>query len=247
MLQNALHPSAVRPARALAAALLAGCAWGMAWAQETQSALGAEQLKHLQALALSGARAGAPAQARVEVQLGQLDPRLRLAPCAQVQPYLPAGQRMWGHSRIGLRCTDGVARWNVTLPVLVQVFAPAVVAAQALPSGTELTQELLQTAEIDLAAAPGAVFTDAAQLKGRVLQRPLAAGEALRQTDLRQRSWFAAGERVKVTAAGTGFAIASEGQALEAGLEGRDVRVRFDNGRTVTGRAVADRQVEVLL
>lgn len=246
MLQNALRPSAVRQARALSALLLAGLGCGVGQAQHS-SPLSPALLAHVQQLALSGARAGAPEQARVEVQLGQLDPRLRLAPCGQIQPYLPAGQRMWGRSRIGLRCVDGTARWNVTLPVHVQVFAPALVAAQSLPAGTELTREQLKTADIDLAAAPGSVFVDVASLAGRVLQRPVAVGEALRQTDLRQRSWFAAGERVRVLAAGSGFVIASEGQALEAGLEGRDVRVRFENGRTVTGRAVADRQVEVLL
>ncbi len=246
MLQNALRPTAVRRTRALCVALLAGLACGVGLAQST-SVLSPDLLAHVQALALSGARAGAPAQARVEVQLGQLDPRLRLAPCSQIQPYLPAGQRMWGRSRIGLRCADGSARWNVTLPVLVQVYAKALVATQPLPAGVELTQEHLRLAEIDMTADAGSIFTQFAALDGRALQRPLAAGEAVRSTDLRQRRWFAAGERVQVLAAGAGYAIASEGQALEAGFEGKDVRVRFENGRTVTGRAVGDRRVEVLL
>ncbi len=246
MLQNAPHPTAVRWTRALCVALLAGLACGVGLAQSA-NVLSPELLNHVQALAQSGARAGAPAQARVEVQLGQLDPRLRLAPCSQVQPYLPAGQRMWGRSRIGLRCADGSARWNVTLPVLVQVYTKALVATQPLPAGVELTQEHLRLAEIDMTADAGSIFTQFAALDGRALQRPLAAGEAVRSTDLRQRRWFAAGERVQVLAAGAGYAIASEGQALEAGFEGKDVRVRFENGRTVTGRAVGDRRVEVLL
>lgn len=246
MLQNAPHPIAVRWTRALCVALLAGLACGVGWAQGV-NALPPELLNRLQALAQSGAQAGAPAQARVEVQIGQLDPRLRLAPCTQIQPYLPAGHRMWGRSRIGLRCTDGSARWNVTLPVTVQVYAKALVAAQPLPAGAELTQEHVRLAEIDLAADTGSIFTQFSALDGRALQRPLAAGEAVRSTDLRQRRWFAAGERVQVLAAGAGYTIASEGQALEAGFEGKDVRVRFENGRTVTGRAVGDRRVEVLL
>ena len=46
---------------------------------------------------------------------------------------------------------------------------------------------------------------------------------------------------------GSGYAVSGEGQALQAGLEGQEVRVRFESGRIVTGRPVAERRVEVLL
>ena len=32
----------------------------------------------------------------MEVSVGTLDSRLRLAPCSRVEPYLPAGSRLWG-------------------------------------------------------------------------------------------------------------------------------------------------------
>ena len=70
----------------------------------------------------------APRQARVMVQAGVLDARLTLAPCTQVDAYLPAGAPAWGHSWVGLRCTAGAARWNVFLPVTVQVWAAGLVA-----------------------------------------------------------------------------------------------------------------------
>ncbi|MBV8501791.1 MAG: flagellar basal body P-ring formation protein FlgA [Paucibacter sp.] len=187
--------------------------------------------------------------ARVEVEVGQLNPRLHLASCNKVQPYLPPGLPMWGRTRIGLRCADGPVRWNVSLPVTVKVFAPALVAAQALPAGTVLSREQLSVAEVDLAAEPGTAFAggEAAALVGRSLARPLAAGDALRVTSLSKRQFFAAGETVTVQASGAGFSIGSAGQALSPGIEGQDVRIRLENGRTVTGRAVGERQVEVLL
>jgi flagella basal body P-ring formation protein FlgA len=209
--------------------------------------LDAGVLAQVQQLALAGATVGAPPQARVVVQVGALDPRLKLAPCAQVQPYLPAGMHMWGRTRIGLRCVDGLARWNVSVPVAVKVFGRALVAATPLPAGTVLTQAVLSVADIDIAAEPGAVFTDAAALTGRTLSRPVAGGEALRSMALRQRQWFAAGDTVSVHASGTGFAVAGEGQAMTAGLEGQDVKVRLENGRTVTGRAMGERRVELVL
>jgi flagella basal body P-ring formation protein FlgA len=195
---------------------------------------------------LAGASAQqAPAGARVEVEVGKLDPRLRLAPCAQVQTYLPVGLPMWGRTRVGLRCVSGPSKWNVSLPVTVKVFAPALVAKTTLPGGAVLLKEHLTVAEMDIASEPGAVFNDPAALLGRILSRPVAAGEVVRSSSLKQRQWFAAGETVMVRASGPGFAVAGEGQALSPGLEGQDVRVRFENGRTVMGRATGDRRVEV--
>jgi flagella basal body P-ring formation protein FlgA len=75
----------------------------------------------------------------------------------------------------------------------------------------------------------------------------VAAGGALRSADLKLRQWVQPGDRVQVMATGDGYAIAGEGQAMGVGLEGQDVRVRFDNGRMVTGRTIGERRVEVVL
>lgn len=247
-----IRPHPLQSARRLAGlaclvVCLALAGFARAAQAQDEGALNAELAVQVQKVAQAGARAGTPAQARVEVQIGKLDPRLKLAPCKQVQPYLPPGLQMWGRSRIGLRCLDGPVRWNVSLPVTVKVYARALVAADALPAGAMLTQALLSTAEIDIAAEAGAVFSDAEGLVGRTLSRPLAAGEAVRSHSLKVRQWFAAGETVMVRAVGSGYSVAREGQALTAGLEGQNVKVRFENGRVVSGRAVGDRHVEMLL
>ena len=66
--------------------------------------------QRVQSLASVASQQSAPGL-RVDVRIGQLDPRLKLAPCATVQPYLPVGMKLWGNARIGLRCADaGVAR-----------------------------------------------------------------------------------------------------------------------------------------
>ncbi len=214
---------------------------------QAQTVLDPALLERVRVLAETAARAAAPPNTRVAVEIGALDARLRLAPCQQIQPYLPPGMAVWGKSRIGLRCTDGAARWNVTLPVRVAVFGRAVVANGPLPAGVNLSQEHLAVADIDIAAEPGAVFTDPTQLIGRTLARPLAASDAVRAPALKSRQWFAAGETVQVRVAGEGFAIASEAQALSAGIEGQEVRVKFESGRIASGRAVGERRVDVLL
>jgi flagella basal body P-ring formation protein FlgA len=181
------------------------------------------------------------------IEPGRLDPRLRLAPCERIEPYLPPGARAWGRTRVGLRCVQGPSPWNVFLPVTVKVFASAWVAVAALPAGTVLQAQALQEAEVDWAAATSAPVADASLLVGRVLSRPLAAGAVVRSSDLKQRQWFGAGDTVKLVARGSGFSVSGEGQALSAGVEGQPVRVRIEGGRVLSGLAVGLNRVEVPL
>jgi flagella basal body P-ring formation protein FlgA len=182
---------------------------------------------------------------RIEVIVGELDPRLRLAPCEQVEPYLLNAAPLWGRTRIGIRCLRGPSRWNVFLPVTVKVYGRALVATGALPAGGVLTADDLAQADVDLAEDASAALTQDSLAVGRTLTRPLAAGQSLRRSHLKARQWFAAGETVQVIAAGPGFRVGSEGQALTQGVEGQPARVKTEGGRVLTGMPVAERRLEV--
>jgi len=216
--------------------------------------LPASAIAQATALAEEAARAGPgyPPGARLVVSAGLPDPRLQLAACAAITPYLSAGVPVWGKSRVGLRCTQG-ANWNIQLPITVQVWANAVVAAVALPAGAVLEPSQLTQAVVDWAAFGGMPngsslpFSQGDSLQARVLTRPVQAGQPLRLPDLRSRQWFATGDTVQITAVGGGFSISTEGQAMTPGLEGQTARVRTENGRVVTGQAVGQRRLEVKL
>jgi len=184
---------------------------------------------------------------RFDVVVGALDPRLKLAPCQRIEPYLPPGTRLWGKARIGLRCTQGARPWNVYLPITVKVYGRAVVASGPLPAGATVRDSDLQVDEIDLAEDNSPVITASELAVGRVLARPLAAGQSIRQTDLKPRQWFAAGDTVKVLAVGDGFSVGGAGTALTAGIEGQTARVRTDSGQVISGMPVGTRQLEVAL
>jgi flagella basal body P-ring formation protein FlgA len=223
-----------------------------AWARAQQAGVPAAAWQHALALAREQAEAQAPAGARIEVQPGLLDVRLRLAPCAQVQAQAVPGAPWSGRTRVALHCAEAPAGhrpWRVHLPMTVQVWAPAFVLRQALPAGTALGAEHLAVAEA--AWQPGLQHTlgpDAATPPwGRLLARPLPAGTPLRAADLQQRRWFGSGEPVRVLVQGPGFAVVAQGQALGDGIEGRPARVRLDSGRVLTGQPVGEQQVRVVL
>jgi flagella basal body P-ring formation protein FlgA len=241
------HP-VLNAARAQTRALLAGCAVLAACrAFAVDGGLDADTLQRIQALGAAAGSGLAPGTVRVEIEPGRLDPRLRLAPCDRIEPYLPPGARAWGRSRVGLRCVQGPTAWNVYLPVTVKVFAPAWVAAVALPAGAVLQPGQLSLAEVDWTAAATPPLADAAALVGRQLARPLAPGAPVRTADLQQRQWFAAGDTVQLVARGSGFSVGGEGQAITPGIEGQPVRVRTGNGRVLSGLAVGRNRVELAL
>lgn len=172
---------------------------------------------------------------RMEVSVGSLDPRLRLAPCARVEPYLPAGSRLWGRTRLGLRCVEGPTAWNVYLPVTVKAFGPAWVLTGPVAPGAVLTADDATEAEVDWAEESAPVMAQPEMWVGQVAARQLMAGQALRQAMVRPPQLFRAGAQVKVVAQGPGYAISSAGQALSPGGVGQIVRIRMDNGRIVSG------------
>lgn len=219
----------------------------LALAQAAGAVIPAEVQARALALATEAAQALAPPQAQVLVQSGSFDPRLNLAPCAKIQPYLGAGVPVWGRTRVGLRCEQGAVRWNVFLPVTVQVLAPALVSTVALPAGARLAESQLQLAPTDWAAATQPPHTDMNMLAGRTLARAVAAGQPLRATDLQARQYFSLGDTISIVAAGQGYAISAEGQALTPGLEGQNARVRTENGRVLVGRPIGERRIEVVL
>lgn len=185
--------------------------------------------------AVARAQSASASALRMEVSIGSLDSRLRLAPCTHVEPYIPVGMRLWGRTRLGLRCTDGGGRWNVFLPVTVKAFGPAWVLRDNVVAGAVLTAADAVEAEADWAAEASPVVADPAQWVGQTASRSLVAGQPLRQSMVKPAQVFAAGAQVRVVAQGPGFEVTSDAQAMTPGVVGQPVRLRLENGRLATG------------
>jgi len=222
--------------------MLLGCA-GTARAQSALAEVLVEEARRFVM-----AQVGAPGLPRTEVSMGKVDARLRLAPCDKILTYLPSGVRLVGKTRVGLRCVKGATPWSIYLPVTVNIFGNAMVSSALLPAGHVLSADDFHQAEVNLADdTMNPPITTAAVLLGRTLAKPLAPGQSLRPDSLKARQWFAAGDKVQIRATGSGFAVAGEGEAMTAGLEGLPARVRTESGRVVSGMPVAERQLEIAL
>lgn len=238
---------------AAGALLLAACTAFSAFAQQAPSE-GAEAGEAFAAStrqwlddAVAQAQSANPAPLRMEVAIGALDNRLRLAPCSRVEPYIPTGLRLWGRTRLGLRCVEGGARWNVFLPVTIKAFGPAWVLRDNVVAGTVLGPNDAVEAEADWAAEVSPVVGDAAQWVGQVAARSLAAGQPVRQSMIKAAQAFPAGAAVRVVAKGSGFEVTSDAQAITPGVVGQMVRLRMENGRITSGVVVDATTVRLAL
>jgi flagella basal body P-ring formation protein FlgA len=195
--------------------------------------------------AVASAQPAGPAALRMDVTVGSLDSRLKLAACGNIEPYLPPGSRLWGKTRIGLRCVDGMSRWNVSLPVTVNAFGKAWVIKGQVPAGTALTAADVVEVEVNWAEEASPVLRDPALWMGQIATRLLTTGQTLRQGMVKPAQVFQAGAQVRVLAQGVGFQVTSDAQALSAGVVGQPARVRMENGRVTSGTVLDTRTVQV--
>lgn len=184
---------------------------------------------------------------RYEVSVGALDSRLRLAPCGNVEAYVPLGSRLWGRGQVGLRCVDGVSKWNVSVPVTVKAYGNAWVVRGQIMAGATLSQGDMVLSEVDWAEDTNPVLSDATSWLGQTATRNMSTGQVLRMGLVRPTQVFQAGSQVRVVAQGQGFEVSSDAQALSAGVVGQVARVRMDNGRVASGTVLDARTVKIEL
>ncbi len=183
---------------------------------------------------------------RVDIRVGALDSRVQLAPCSRMDPYLPAGARLWGRTMIGVRCTEG-GRWNILVPVTVSVWGRAVVAAGPLVAGTILDANDVHEQEVELSRERMPIVRSVQALEGRTLVRRVNAGQPVLENALRITPVLAAGDAVRLRISGPGFAIAAQGVALASAGEGQTVRIRTEQGKVLSGTAREGGIVDVTL
>ncbi len=182
---------------------------------------------------------------RMEVSVGVLDPRLRLAPCTQVEPFLPPNAQLWGRARLGLRCNEGPTRWSVFLPITIKAFGPAWVLRTPVAQGAVLTEDMAEQAEVDWAEDRSPVLAEPGLWVGQIATRTTMPGQVIRQSMVRAPLAFQAGTQVRVVAQGPGFSVSSAAQALSAGVVGQSARVRMDSGRILSGMVLDANTVRV--
>ena len=172
----------------------------------------------------------------IQVSVGTLDPRLRLAPCADpLNASLPSGATFRARMTIAVSCASGTA-WTLYVPVTIESHTSVLVLRRAAARGARLTAADVEP-QTRVVAGPGdAYLTDVAELSGRTLKRPMGAGTALTADALAEDALVKRGQQVTLLASAGGMEVRALGLAMsDAPAAGRVKVQNLSSRRIVEG------------
>ncbi|MCT4704235.1 flagellar basal body P-ring formation protein FlgA [Enterobacteriaceae bacterium H20N1] len=170
-------------------------------------------------------------------------PEAQLPACPQPDFVMPNNGRMWGNVSIQARCGND----KRYIQAVVAASGDYVVAAQALARGTALNESNVQMKRGRLDQLPPRTMLSLDQANNAITLRDIAPGQPIMLSMVRQSWRVKAGQRVQVVAAGDGFSVNSEGQALNNAAVAQNARVRMSSGQIVSGTVDPDGNILINL
>ena len=185
---------------------------------------------------------------RVTINMGQLDPRLRLTECSQpLQAFQPAGARLSGHTSVGVRCT-GASGWSIYVTADIDLYADALVVVRPLARGQMLTLQDVQVQETDISNLGFGYLYDPSQIEGLVTRRPVATGAVLTPSLVKAPRLIRRGDRVTLVNSNGPIRVEMLGEAMGDAAKGERVRVRtLGSKQVVEGWVISAGVINVTL
>lgn len=166
-----------------------------------------------------------------------------LPACDAIEPFLPAGARLWGRVSVGVRCNSNPP-WTRYVPAYISIVSTYYVATRQIDAGQTLAPTDFTARDGDLTTLPRSVIVDSGQLSGVVAQNRIASGAPLRRESVRGVTVVQQGQNVKVLTRGAGFVVSTEGKAMTDAALGALVQVKIQGGQLTSGIVRADGSVE---
>ncbi len=187
-------------------------------------------------------------QARHEVEVHRLDPRLRLPACNK-EPVvrLESPAQPVGRVTLRVRC-EGTSPWTIFVPAQVRIFQGVLIANRPLKRLAVLSASDLKLAERDIGLLNQGYLTAIEQAVGKKLTRQLLTDQILAPNYLKQAEVVRKGDHVVITARSAGISVRMGGEALTDGALGEQIRVRNRGSeRVIRARITGPGQVEAAM
>lgn len=186
--------------------------------------------------------------ARYEVVVARLDPRLRLNQCDQTlttslgSTAIPVG-------RVSVRVScEGSSPWSVFIPSHVRLYRQVLVASRSLLRGTVLTDADVRLAERDVSILTQGYLTRHDEALGNKLTRPAQPDQVITPNQLEMAKVVRKGDQVVITARSGSISVRMPGEAMADGVTGKQIPVKNQrSGRTIKARVTGPGQVEVAM
>jgi flagellar basal body P-ring formation protein FlgA len=172
----------------------------------------------------------------IEISVGNLDERLRLAPCGQpLQASLPVGAAFRERTTVAVTC-PAATRWTVYVPVSISTNVSALVLRHAAVRGARIRVEDVEVQTRKVPGTSASYLTNVSELTNRALRRPLPAGSVLTADAFEEMALVKRGQQVTLLAALGGIEVRATGLALADARAASRVRVQnMSSQRVVEG------------
>ncbi|MET0848344.1 MAG: flagellar basal body P-ring formation chaperone FlgA [Pseudomonas sp.] len=187
-------------------------------------------------------------EGRYEIEVSQLDPRLRMPMCdKELTATLESPATPIGRVTVKVRC-DSTSPWTVFVPAQVRLFRDVVTTTRPLKRAGVIEPDDIMLRERDISQINQGYFTSMEQAIGQKLTRPTVANQVLTLVHLEQAEVISKGDQVVITARSGTLSVRMPGEALSNGGLREQIRVKnLNSQRVIKAQVMAPGQVEVAM
>ncbi|EJM77905.1 flagella basal body P-ring formation protein FlgA [Pseudomonas sp. GM60] len=185
-------------------------------------------------------------EGRYEIQVNQLDSRLRMPMCdKELTASLESPAKPLGRVTVKVRC-EGASPWTVFVPAQVRLFRDVVTVTRPLRRAGIVEPDDVTLRERDVSLIGQGYFTSVDQAIGQRLTRPMVTDQVITLVHLEQAEVIRKGDQVVITARSGTLSVRMPGEALSNGGMAEQIRVKnLNSRRVIKAQVTAPGQVEV--
>jgi flagella basal body P-ring formation protein FlgA len=187
-------------------------------------------------------------EGRYEIEVKQLDPRLRMPMCdKELTASLESPATPLGRVTVKVRC-EGASPWTVFVPAQVRLFRDIVTTTRPLRRAGIVEPQDVTLRERDISLISQGYLTSVDQAIGQKLTRPMVADQVMTLVHMEQAEVISKGDQVVITARSGTLSVRMPGEALSNGGLREQIRVKnLNSQRVIKAQVTAPGQVEVAM
>ena len=171
-------------------------------------------------------------EGRFEIEVRQLDPRLRMPLCDKELTASLESPRPVGRVTTRVRC-EGSSPWTVFVPAQVRLFRNVVTAVRPLKRDAIVAEQDIAMRERDIGLLGQGFLSAEDQALGQKILRPMVIDQIIAPNFLEQPQMVRKGDQVVITARSGSIAVRMPGEALSDGTFNEQIRVRNLNSKRI--------------
>ncbi|AKT29810.1 flagellar basal body P-ring formation chaperone FlgA [Pseudomonas syringae pv. actinidiae] len=184
---------------------------------------------------------------RHDIQVKQLDPRLRMGACDKDLTATLESPRPVGRVTVRVRC-EGSSPWTVFVPAQVRLFRNVVTVMRPLKHDAIVSEEDVALRERDVSSLGQGFLASLDQAVGQKVVRQMVIDQVITPVALEQPQMIHKGDQVVIIARSGSLAVRMPGEAMSDGGFNEQIRVKnLNSQRVIKANVTGPGQVEVAM